>query len=63
MRRKEAKVPEVELDVGKLERQEAVEGAFGSAVGGLERLKREMPAVRAKMERAKSAGEYVVTER
>ncbi|KAI1773323.1 hypothetical protein F4818DRAFT_423910 [Hypoxylon cercidicola] len=46
-----------------LERQDDVEGSYGDAVQGLDRLKRETPAVVARMERAKSAGEYVVTER
>ncbi|KAI1759869.1 hypothetical protein GGR53DRAFT_470890 [Hypoxylon sp. FL1150] len=51
-------------DVGReLERQDDVEGNYGDAVRGLDRLKRETPAVVARMERAKSAGEYVVTER
>ncbi|KAH8175026.1 kinetochore protein mis14 like domain-containing protein [Sarocladium implicatum] len=44
-----------------LERQESVEEGFRSAVEGLGRLKREMPAVVARMERARVAGEYVVT--
>jgi kinetochor protein Mis14/NSL1 len=47
------------LDV--LERQEGVEEGWRGAVEGLGRLKREMPAVVAKMERARVAGEYVVT--
>lgn len=46
-----------------LERQDDVEDSYGDAVMGLDRLKRETPAVVARMERAKSAGEYVVTER
>ncbi|KAL7619819.1 hypothetical protein AAE478_010364 [Parahypoxylon ruwenzoriense] len=45
------------------ERQEDVERGYGDAVLGLGRLKREMPSVVARMERARSAGEYVVTER
>ncbi|RFU72537.1 hypothetical protein TARUN_9722 [Trichoderma arundinaceum] len=48
--------------VGQLHRQEGVEGGFKSAVQGLGRLKRDMPAVVAKMERARVAGEYVVTK-
>ena len=44
-----------------LERQEGVEEGFRNAVEGLGRLKREMPAVVARMERARVAGEYVVT--
>ncbi|KAI5921937.1 hypothetical protein F4810DRAFT_308689 [Camillea tinctor] len=47
----------------KLERQEDVEASYGAAVQGLGRLKREMPSVVARMERARGAGEYVVTER
>ncbi|KAI1409292.1 hypothetical protein F5Y13DRAFT_170585 [Hypoxylon sp. FL1857] len=51
-------------DVAKgLERQDEVEGSYGDAVRELERLKREMPSVVARMERARSAGEYVVTGR
>ncbi len=51
------------LAIAPLERQEDVEMSFGDAVRGLGRLKREMPAVVARMERARKAGEYVVTER
>ncbi|KAI0836056.1 hypothetical protein F5Y06DRAFT_117093 [Hypoxylon sp. FL0890] len=51
-------------EVGKrLERQDEVESSYGDAVRELGRLKREMPSVVARMERARSAGEYVVTER
>lgn len=50
-------------DVAPLERQEDVERAFGGAVSTLGRLKADMPATVAKMERARVAGEYVVTER
>ncbi|KAI1207704.1 uncharacterized protein F4807DRAFT_175158 [Annulohypoxylon truncatum] len=46
-----------------LERQDEVEGSYEDAVAGLAKLKREMPSVVARMERARSAGEYVVTER
>ncbi|KAH8880370.1 hypothetical protein GQ53DRAFT_543469 [Thozetella sp. PMI_491] len=46
-----------------LPRQAEVERAFADAVATLERLKRDMPATVAKMERARVAGEYVVTER
>lgn len=53
---------EVELGVGELERQGGVEDGFRRAVDGLGRLKRDMPAVVAKMERARVAGEYVVTQ-
>ncbi|RKU42494.1 hypothetical protein DL546_000850 [Coniochaeta pulveracea] len=44
----------------KLERQGAVEEKFSGAVETLERLKRDMPATVAKMERARVAGSYVV---
>ncbi|KAH8903271.1 hypothetical protein BR93DRAFT_953362 [Coniochaeta sp. PMI_546] len=50
-------------DFKTLERQEAVERTFGGAVEMLGRLKGDMPATVAKMERARVAGEYVVTER
>ncbi|PHH82264.1 hypothetical protein CDD82_6513 [Ophiocordyceps australis] len=43
-----------------LPRQQSVEQAFADAVRGLEKLKRDMPTVIAKMERARVAGEYVV---
>lgn len=46
-----------------LERQEGVEERFRGAVGALGRLKRDMPSVVAKMERARVAGEYVRHER
>lgn len=39
------------------------EERWGAAVGGLGRLKREMAAVVAKMERARVAGDYVLTQR
>lgn len=52
----------VGLGVVPLERQGDVEDGFRRAVEGLGRLKREMPAVVAKMERARVAGEYVVTQ-
>lgn len=45
----------------KLERREEVEVKFGEVVGTLGRLKRDMPATVAKMERARVAGSYVVT--
>ncbi|KAF4471858.1 hypothetical protein FALBO_1224 [Fusarium albosuccineum] len=57
-----ADAAEVDLDIQTLERQESVEAGFRKAVEGLGRLKREMPAVVAKMERARVAGEYVVTQ-
>lgn len=49
--------------IGALERQADVEAGYGGVVGTLGRLKRDMPATVAKMERARVAGEYVVTER
>jgi kinetochor protein Mis14/NSL1 len=51
------------LDLTLLERQDGVESSFAGAVASLGKLKREMPATVAKMERARVAGEYVVTER
>ncbi|KAM0345419.1 hypothetical protein ACHAPU_006582 [Fusarium lateritium] len=62
-RKKQAAVEaaEVELDVQPLERQNGVETGFRRAIEALDRLKREMPSVVAKMERARVAGEYVVT--
>ncbi|KAI1108391.1 hypothetical protein F5Y14DRAFT_436441 [Nemania sp. NC0429] len=51
------------LTIAPLDRQDAMETSFANAVRGLGRLKREMPAVVARMERARKAGEYVVTER
>ncbi|KAF4335745.1 hypothetical protein FBEOM_10391 [Fusarium beomiforme] len=57
-----AEAVEVDLDVQPLERQDTVEAGFRRAVEGLGRLKRDMPAVVAKMERARVAGEYVVTQ-
>jgi kinetochor protein Mis14/NSL1 len=51
------------LTVSKLERQDEVESSYGRAVDGLARLKREMPAVVARMERARAAGSYAVTEK
>ncbi|KAK2928777.1 Zn2-C6 fungal-type DNA-binding domain [Fusarium oxysporum f. sp. vasinfectum] len=57
-----AEAAEVDLDVQPLERQDGVEKGFRRAVEGLGRLKRDMPAVVAKMERARVAGEYVVTQ-
>lgn len=53
----------VDIGVDKLERQEEVEATWKRGVDGLERLKREMPATAAKMERAKRAGEYALAER
>ncbi|KAI8633522.1 hypothetical protein F5Y19DRAFT_470757 [Xylariaceae sp. FL1651] len=51
------------LAIAPLERQDDVENSFEDAVRGLGRLKKEMPAVVARMERARKAGEYAVTER
>lgn len=50
-------------DIKPLDRQGDVERAFGGAVETLGRLKKDMPATVAKMERARVAGEYAVTER
>lgn len=50
-------------DLGSIERVEDVEKGFVGIVDALGRLKRDMPATVAKMERARVAGEYVVTER
>ncbi|KAF5642676.1 hypothetical protein F52700_3103 [Fusarium sp. NRRL 52700] len=57
-----AEAAELDLNVQPLERQDGVEKGFRKAVEGLGRLKRDMPAVVAKMERARVAGEYVVTQ-
>ncbi|KAF5666761.1 kinetochore mis14 [Fusarium heterosporum] len=64
VRKKQAAVEaaEIELDVQPLERQDGVETGFRKAIEALDRLKREMPSVVAKMERARVAGEYVVTQ-
>lgn len=48
---------------GPLDRQAEVQSTYAGVVDTLGRLKREMPATVAKMERARVAGEYVVTER
>lgn len=45
-----------------LERQAVVEASFARAVDSLGQLKRDLPAVVAKMERAVEAGEYAVKE-
>jgi kinetochor protein Mis14/NSL1 len=45
--------------MGELERQEGVETRWNEAVAGLGRLKRDMPAAVAKMERARVAAGYV----
>jgi kinetochor protein Mis14/NSL1 len=51
------------LGLEPLERQDGVERGFAGAVAALGKLKKEMPATVARMERARVAGEYVVTER
>lgn len=51
------------LEIDGLERQDAVELAHKGAIEGLGKVKREMPSTVAKMERARVAGEYVVSER
>ena len=51
------------LELEPLDRQSGVEQSFAETVERLGSLKREMPAAVAKMERARVAGEYVVTER
>lgn len=43
-----------------MERQEEIEDGFGKAVEALRRLKSQMPATVARMERARVAGGYVV---
>jgi kinetochor protein Mis14/NSL1 len=48
------------LQVDRLERQDGVEAGFKTAVEALGRLKRDMPSIVAKMERARVAGEYVL---
>ncbi|KAL8375905.1 hypothetical protein RB595_007163 [Gaeumannomyces hyphopodioides] len=45
---------------GVLQRPEEAERAFAAAVDGLARLKRDMPATVARMERARAAGTYVI---
>lgn len=49
--------------LGRVDRVEDVERGYAGVIETLGRLKREMPATVAKMERARVAGEYVVTER
>jgi kinetochor protein Mis14/NSL1 len=49
--------------VGPLDHQDETEERFAAAVEVLGRLKREMPATVAKMERARVVAGYVVTER
>lgn len=53
-------LPEIQLDIPTLERQEDVETQFKTAIEALNRLKKDMPSVVAKMERAKVAGKYVL---
>jgi kinetochor protein Mis14/NSL1 len=48
--------------MGELDRQAGVEERFRAAVDGLGRLKRDMPATVAKMERARVAAGYVSGE-
>ncbi|PSR97757.1 hypothetical protein BD289DRAFT_361879 [Coniella lustricola] len=49
--------------LGQLERQADIERGYLGVVETLGRLRRDLPAVVAKMERARIAGEYTVTER
>lgn len=51
------------LAVQEHERQAELERRYADAVAGLERLKKDMPSVVARLERARGAGGYVVTER
>ncbi|KAH9228018.1 hypothetical protein K456DRAFT_41733 [Colletotrichum gloeosporioides 23] len=51
------------LPLDEVERQAETKAAFGGAVETLGKLKKDMPATVAKMERARVAGEYTVTER
>jgi kinetochor protein Mis14/NSL1 len=51
------------LEIDALDRQDDVESAHRGAIEGLGKVKREMPSTVAKMERARVAGEYVVSER
>lgn len=51
------------VDIQPLPRQGDTERTLGEAVGGLGRLTKDMPATVAKMDRARQAGEYVVTRR
>ncbi|KAI9147698.1 Kinetochore protein mis14 [Paramyrothecium foliicola] len=60
---REAEASVASMALSPLERQAVVEEDFRRTVEGLGRLKRDMPAVVAKMERAKVAGEYAITER
>ncbi|KAI6365700.1 hypothetical protein MCOR25_005305 [Pyricularia grisea] len=49
--------------IGVLLRNDEVADSFGTAVEGLARLKRDMPATVARMERARAAGSYVIAGR
>ncbi|KAI0397571.1 hypothetical protein F5Y17DRAFT_414980 [Xylariaceae sp. FL0594] len=51
------------IEIKPLERQQDVEQTFERAVQGLARTKKDMPAVVARMERARKAGEYLVADR
>ena len=51
------------LAIQEHERQAELEKRYADAVAGLERLKKDMPSVVARLERARGAGGYVVTER
>ncbi|KAI9745969.1 MAG: hypothetical protein M1818_000650 [Claussenomyces sp. TS43310] len=53
----------VRFDLPALERHDEVEKSWARAVEGLASLEREMGGTAAKMERAKRAGEYALTER
>lgn len=57
---KECEALEVELGVRELERQAEVEANWKKGVDGLGRLKRTMPEMVAKKERAQRAEEYVL---
>jgi kinetochor protein Mis14/NSL1 len=59
----EEEVAKQRMEIRPLERQASVEKNFASAVVTLERMKKDMPATVAKMERARVAGEYVITQR
>ncbi|OLN96050.1 Kinetochore protein mis14 [Colletotrichum chlorophyti] len=56
-------IPNGVLPLDGMERRGEIKETFGTAVEKLGRLKKEMPATVAKMERARVAGEYTVTER
>lgn len=61
--KKKSKKKDLLAGLGQVERRDDVEKGYRGVVDTLGRLKREMPATVAKMERARVAGEYVVTER